>query len=191
MAPAMLLARAGPLSSRWLLPAAGSGLLEAAGAASSLAPAAALGFLSCRARRGCLWVAPGASRGHFSSLALSRDLARVSYPFYFFGPVRSAAGPGLGLGTPAQAWLLLSSVLQAASLHNWLCKNAAKITLRNRINQPAHALKQQPLSYRYCSRLKAPLISTARTAWATPSSKRRRSLRRREASRPRTAPSST
>ena len=54
--------------------------------------------------------------------------ARVSYLFYFLGPVRSAAGPGRRLGSPAQAWLLLASVLQAASLY-WLAKTLPKSRL--------------------------------------------------------------
>ena len=87
-----------PLSSRWLLPAAGSGLLEAAGAASSLAPATALGCPSYRARRGCLWVAPGASRGHFSSLALSRDGLVYLTLFIFLDPCGALRARGEGSG---------------------------------------------------------------------------------------------
>ena len=91
MAPAMLLARAGPLSSCWLLPAAGSVQLAPPPGCLRSRLLRPLGF-RVTARRGCLWVAPGASRGHFSSLALSR-MGPVYLAFLFFAPC-GAAGPG-------------------------------------------------------------------------------------------------
>ena len=109
MAPAMLLARAGPLSSCWLLPAAGSVQLAPPPGLPALAPATALGFPSYLARRGCLWVAPGASRGHFSSLALSR-MGPVYLAFFIFLDC-GARARGEGSGPPAHACLAWASGL--------------------------------------------------------------------------------
>ena len=99
MAPAMLVCARRPAELLLLLPAAGSVQLAPPPGLPALAPATALGFPSYLARRGCLWVAPGASRGHFSSLALSR-MGPVYLAFFIFWTRAGAAGPGRGLGTP-------------------------------------------------------------------------------------------